>query len=109
MTRKRTSAATMMAIRTNAVSLRPWIMVALRARTRTRRHAGPTDYAAEGSSCANQPRGLRQVHRDQAADARLAHGHARQLAGRFHGRLVVGDEQELHLLAHLGDHRAEAA
>ena len=33
----------------------------------------------------------------------------RQLLRGFHRRLVVGDEQELHLLAHLADHRGEAA
>src|SRR5207342_2070111 len=103
-TRNRTSAATMMAIRSRAVSLRPSIMVALRARSRTWRHAGPTDYAAVRSGCANQARSLGQVDRDQPADPGLAHGHAGQLPGRFHGRLVMGDEQELHLFAHLRDH-----
>src|SRR3546814_5181230 len=41
--------------------------------------------------------------------ARLAHGNAGQLLRGLHRRLVVGDEQELYLLAHLRDHGGEAA
>src|SRR5690606_1557056 len=65
--------------------------------------------SCRGSRGAGQARGLGQVHGYQAAHARLAHGNPAQLLRRFHRRLVVGDEQELHLLAHLRDHRGEAA
>src|SRR3546814_10201189 len=53
--------------------------------------------------------GFGEVDGYQAAHARLAHGNAGQLLRGLHRRLVVGDKQELYLLAHLRDHGGEAA
>src|SRR5688572_32388520 len=66
-------------------------------------------YPAFKSGHTGQSRSLGQVHRHQSADARLAHGHARQLSRRFHRRLVMGDEEELYLFAHLVDHLRKAS
>jgi hypothetical protein len=51
------------------------------------------------SGFGHRDRGL-HVHRHDARDALLLHGHADQLLGHFHRDLVVADEEELRALAH---------
>src|SRR5690606_13717215 len=68
-----------------------------------------SDICKPPSCRAGEARGFGAVHGHQARHARLAHGHAGQLVRGFHGRLVVGDEQELYLFARLADHRGETA
>src|SRR5690348_18178285 len=72
-----------------------------------RRHPWPRapwpDAAARRQGL-GRPRHLRrllQIHLHQSRDARLAHGDAAKLVRAFHGRLVVGDDDELHFFGHV--------
>ncbi len=46
---------------------------------------------------------------DDLADAGFLHGDAVHDVGLFHGALLVGDDDELGVVAHLGDEAGEAA
>lgn len=48
------------------------------------------------------------MHRDEAGNARFAHGDANQLVAGLHGAFAVGDDDELCLSRHFAQQRAES-
>src|SRR5579863_182751 len=68
-----------------------------------------SDMGNTGCSDGREPDRLVDVDGHEPRDAGLVHGYAEKRGRQLHGRLVVGDEDELHAVGHVAHDIAEAA